>query len=293
MSCHAPLRAWRKLGQSGITFKESHLNGEALHIACGQCTGCRIDRSKQWAVRILHEKEQHDECVFITLTYDDDHLPEDGSLNHKHFQDFMKRLRFKFKNKRIRFYMAGEYGSKLGRPHYHAILFGVDFKDKVTFGDPKKNHYVSATLQDLWGMGYTQVGNVTYGSAAYVARYIMKKITGEQAENHYYQFDETTGEAWKLKPEYNCMSRRPGIASSWYEKYKGEVEKDEMHINGKLVPTPKYYLQRLKTDDPEAYEVIKGKRKEWVDSHPLTEKKLASRQRLAERLEKSRQRSLK
>jgi hypothetical protein len=101
-----------------------------LELPCGQCIGCRLERSRQWAMRCLHESSLYDRNAFVTLTYDDEHLPPGGSLNYPDFQRFMKRLRKNSKSP-IRFYMGGEYGESTLRPHFHVCLFGYDFPDKV------------------------------------------------------------------------------------------------------------------------------------------------------------------
>ena len=151
-------------------------------VPCGQCIGCRLERSRQWAIRCVHEASLHTDNCFITLTYSPDCLPSDGSLNHDDFQKFFKRLRKHIAPKKIRYYMCGEYGedlqqpSKLGRPHFHACLFGLDFDDKQLYivrDDVKL--YTSATLEKIWGKGFVTIGDVTFESAAYVARYIAKK----------------------------------------------------------------------------------------------------------------------
>ena len=222
-------------GKRGITFvrKEAYTDLQ-IELPCGQCVGCRLERSRQWAIRCMHEAHMHDENTFLTLTYDDDHLPEDGSLDVRHFQNFMKRLRQKYAGKLIRFYHCGEYGTATRRPHYHALLFGHRFGDELYSkqsgsGEPI---YTSRELDTIWGHGHCWTGTVTFESAAYVARYVMKKVTGEQAEDHYEG----------RKPEYTTMSRRPGIGALYYQKYKEEVyPRDEIVINGKLVKPPKFY----------------------------------------------------
>ena len=133
----------------------------------------------------MHEASLHASNVFITLTYSDEFLPADKSLDYSHFQLFMKRLRKHF-GVGIRFYMAGEYGSALGRPHFHAILFNFDFPDKVFHASRGKHRvFRSASLEMLWPFGFSEIGSVTFQSAAYISRYIMKKVTGHVADDHY------------------------------------------------------------------------------------------------------------
>ena len=219
MACFHPIDAWRN-AKRGITFDHSKAVGFGLKLPCGQCVGCRLERSRQWAMRCVHEASLYDDNCFITLTYDAEHLPADGSLNKKHFQDFMKRLRSRFVERRIRFYHCGEYGVQYRRPHYHALLFNFDFVDKRLFKEVNGHRlYTSDDLALCWKLGFSSVGAVTFESAAYVARYIMKKVTGDPAEDHYRGVNSETGELTRLLPEYTTMSRRPGIAREWYERF--------------------------------------------------------------------------
>lgn len=224
----------------------------ALFLSCGQCFGCRLERSRQWAIRCMHEAQMHDRNCYITLTYADEHLPAKRSLNYTHFQKFMKRLRKQQscwdvttgEPHAIRFYMCGEYGDEKTRPHFHACIFNHDFHDKTIFKKRKNaDLYKSALLEKLWPYGYSTVGAVTFESAAYVARYVMKKITGDQAEGHYRgAVDETTGEYEYREPEFNHMSLRPGLGAKWLEQYAADVYPHGLVvINGKEVTPPKYY----------------------------------------------------
>lgn len=239
---------------------------EVIRLPCGQCTGCRLERSRQWAIRCLHESQLHEKNCFITLTYSDDHLPADGSLNHRHWVLFAKRLRKRFGNG-IRYYMCGEYGEQFARPHYHACLFNHDFRDKTLWkerdGVPL---YQSKSLDKLWStpygdpLGFTSVGDVTFQSAAYVARYIMKKVTGDKADDHYTYLDEY-GEIHERTPEYTQMSRRPGIGADWLKKYETDVfPHDYVILNGKKCSVPKYYDRNLEDRRPEFAAAMKRRR---------------------------------
>ena len=204
----------------------------------------------------------HFENSFITLTYDDQHLPKNGSLDHTHFQKFLKRLRKELGDKKIRYYMAGEYGDKSWRPHYHALIFGHDFADDRYYWTQRKGnkYYRSPLLERCWTMGMSDVSNFTYANAAYVARYVSKKITGNMAEEHYQRIDEN-GEPYQLQPEYNRMSNRPGIGSSWFDRYRKEVFPcDEIVINGKKYPVPKYYERKWMELCPTGHAFIKRNR---------------------------------
>lgn len=254
MTCFSPLHAYK--GKSNdcqkvkIVFRRpDSWRGEQLDLPCGQCIGCRLERSRQWAVRCMHEASLYEENSFLTLTYDDDHLPEGRTLVKSDFQNFMKRLRKEVAPRRVRYYHCGEYGEKLGRPHYHALLFNFDFGDKRPFsGSPPNVVYTSETLSKLWPQGFAVTGEVTFESAAYVARYVMKKITGEGAQDYY------AGR----QPEYTTMSRRPGIGQRWYEKYKADVHThDRIIVRGHPSRPPRFYDNLLQRDDPSSFAQIK------------------------------------
>lgn len=173
----------------------------------------------------------------------------------------MKRLRKKF-GPNIRYFHCGEYGENFGRPHYHACLFNHDFKDKIhwkTVNDQKL--FVSKTLEELWPFGFSTIGDVTFESAAYVARYVTKKVTGEKAIHHYNDINYETGEILQeRKPEYVTMSRRPGIGKPWLEKFKTDVFQDSVVLRGKELRPPKFYISQIEQTDPDVYKKIKNKR---------------------------------
>lgn len=261
MPCYHPIDAWRSA--SGIRFHPI-IDAQQIRLPCGRCIGCRLERSRQWAVRLVHEKRFHDESAFITLTYDEGHLPRDGSLNVKHFQDFMKRLRKRVEYTKLRFFHAGEYGEKRGRPHYHAIIFGVSFLEGATefdVSDRGDRTWRSPLLSEVWPFGLNRVGDVTFESCAYVARYITKKVTGPAAVAHYERICDRTGEVFRLKPEYCTMSRRPGIGALHFEKYAREIyPRDEVVARGHLSKPPKFYDRCLEKVDPALYAQVKDER---------------------------------
>lgn len=212
----------------------------------------------------------HPENAFITLTYDQAHLPANGSLVLEHFQNFMKRLRKRHEPKKIRFFHCGEYGEKYGRPHYHAIIFNHDFEDKTPWKIINENQiFISSELSELWPWGFSSTGAVTFHSAAYVARYIMKKITGDQAESHY-QIHPKTGEVLPQprKPEYTTMSRRPGIGHAWLEKYGQDVKNgDHVIMNGHSMPPPRYYDKQFEVLNGSYMRKTKGRRVREARKH--------------------------
>jgi hypothetical protein len=177
----------------------------------------------------------------VTLTYDEGHYAP--SLNHSDFQRFMKRLRFA--HGPTRFFMGGEYGSKLKRPHFHALLFGRSFSDRAAIGD---RLFRSPSLEKLWPFGFSSVGDLTLQSALYVAKYSCKVVTGERADAHYSRVDLRTGEVVQVAPEYGRMSLKPGIGAKWFEKYWREVylARDGVCLpGGQVVPPPRYYDELL------------------------------------------------
>lgn len=279
--CYSPLKAFRVPGQAGVSFERSRLQADLpVDLPCGQCIGCRVERSRQWALRCVHESQIHRENSFITLTYDDEHLPADLGLQVEHWQKFMKRLRKKFG--KVRFFHCGEYGESNLRPHYHAILFGLNFKDKELFKlNEGKPIYVSESLARTWGQGFVTVGPVTYESCAYVSRYVMKKVNGRLAESHYSRIDKATGECWSVRPEYVTMSRRPGIGHGWLQRFKSDVfPSDEVVHEGRRFRPPRYYDKQLGESE---LEEMKEKRRKAVGkfSHELTPDRLAVRESVA------------
>lgn len=243
MACYHPMTAWRAPPgvetDHGRVISFKPVKGfMEINLPCGQCIGCRLERSRQWALRCVHEASLHEDNCFITLTYDDNHLPENGSLNLEDMQKFLKRLRERVAPLKLRFFQCGEYGSLLSRPHHHACIFGYDFPDKELFFRSSQgiNVYRSPFLESLWPFGYSSIGDLTFESAAYTARYILKKITGDDADTYYQG----------RKPEYVTMSRRPGIAADWAKKYFNDIyPKDFVTIKGGLKCRPAKFYDRL------------------------------------------------
>ena len=219
MACTSPLTAHRS-SNGQIVFGSG-----PLRLACGQCMGCRLERSRQWAIRCVHESKFHVHNCFLTLTYDDVHIPDNHNLCYRDFQLFMKKLRRQFSGKLIRFYMCGEYGENTHRPHYHACIFGIDFDDKVPFHRSSSNSvlYRSDLLDKLWSMGHASIGELTFESAAYTSRYITKKLIGsdDKSGNNFVNID--TGEVFERVPEFTRMSLKPGIGRPFYDKFKDDM----------------------------------------------------------------------
>lgn len=299
MSCNKPITAWRPLhpdcnGKRALRFGAEHQfpNHEKVEIACGKCLGCRISRQKQWALRCNHEAKLHQDNMFITLTYDDRHMPPDHSVDVKVWQKFMKRLRKHIYPTRCRFFACGEYGkgdelNKLGRPHYHALIFGYRFPDMTVF-DSSGQHVLleSKQLQELWPYGYSSIGQVTFESAAYVAQYCTKKINGQMAEEHYQFIDPFTGECFDLNPEFCCMSRRPGIGKGWLEQFSSDLERNGfVYENGKKCPPPRFYQEYIKEFNPESYEKFQCLREKFLltNYNEYSDTRLSVKEELAQR----------
>lgn len=222
-------------------------------------------------MRCMHEANLYDHNIFVTLTYSPDNLPPDLSLNHRHYQLFQKRLR-KHLGYQPRYYMCGEYGEARGRPHYHACLFNLHFKDQLFYSSRGGNNiYTSQTLNKLWGLGECKIGALTFESAAYVARYCTERVTGKDADKAYRLVDKTTGHTWLRTPEYNKMSNRPGIGAPWLHRYVSDVyPKGECLVRGRFGKPPRYYdtiFRRDYDNNDQQYNRIVERRKERAILH--------------------------
>lgn len=263
MTCYSPVVGYATAAGGQLVFSERRKYDivREVSVPCGQCLGCRLERSRQWAMRCMHESTLHEQNAFITLTYSDSNLPDRGQLIKRDFQLFMKRLRKSIAPKRVRFYMCGEYGPSLQRPHFHACLFGHDFSDRVYHHTTAAGMRLdtSEQLSKLWTYGLHSVGDVTFESAAYAARYCVQKVTGKNARFWYARVDEN-GE-YQLNPEYNDMSRKPGIASAFLAKWKSDIyPHDYVVVNGQKVRPPKFYDRIFKREDPDAFEWMQWER---------------------------------
>lgn len=224
-----------------------------VSVPCGQCIGCRLDKARDWAIRCMHEAKLHDDNCFITLTFDDVHLPENGSISKDDVQRFLKRLRFSIQPKRVSYYAVGEYGEQTGRPHYHILLFGHDFPDKIPLQrEGAHTTYSSAVLRALWPYGNNMIGTITWQSAMYCCKYVTKKLYGDVTR---IAFDIDTGEWRPVEHEFALMSRNPALGKRYYKKHSGDITAhDSIIIQGKALKPPKYY-DKLRAED----ELIKAK----------------------------------
>lgn len=275
MACYHPIDCWRVPDASsksgyrivfGSPASPPARGAEPCTIPCGKCIGCRLAHSRQWAVRCVHEASLHDRNCFLTLTFDDAHLPASGSVSVRDVQLFLKRFRkaLSYKNIKIRFFACGEYGDKNLRPHYHLIIFNYDFSDdrQLLRQTPYGPLYISDFLFSLWPYGFHTIGNVTFKSCAYVARYVTKKVYGKDAPAHYHG----------RTPEFITMSRKPGIAHDWIVKYFNDVYNYDKVVlpDGMITRPPAYYDEYLHLTDVEKYDILKARRKKTVKKESVT-----------------------
>lgn len=306
MPCHFPRPAWRradtvrtdKLGRvsrtanPGYVFSPRDSNGSPVGhtIPCGQCVGCRLDWAGDWAARCEKEAQLWPRNCFVTLTYNDEHLPIGGttrsSVSKRELQLFMKRLRkhsgVRYRNPEtnrfnvwyptIRFFASGEYGPVNQRAHYHLLLFNWDFDDKRVWKHSRGNTlYVSPTLERLWPFGFSSIGSVTLQSSGYVARYVMKKLRGEIAEQEYSD----------REPPFVLMSRKPGLGLRWLDKFHSDVygpgengvPRGQLVVaDGKVRRPPRYFEEKFKAKFPVEYRMMKLARLSKAPIIPMSER---------------------
>lgn len=236
--------------------------GDIMFLPCGQCEACRAQHARTWANRLLMELQYHDSAYFVTLTYDNDHVPISRSreeiphmtLDKRDCQLFMKKLRKAFPNDKLRYFLSGEYGDQTHRPHYHMILFGLHLVNsngevielercgENEFGNP---YFRCEALNDIWQNGNVLLADVTWESCCYVAQYCMKKLKGEA--RHFY-------EDVNIQPPFVLMSRKPGIGYQWFEDHPEFVEFDKIHIATATGPRsfrpPRYFEKQIEKLDP-------------------------------------------
>ena len=251
---------------------------EYTEVPCGKCIGCRLGYSREWADRCMLEAKNYEYNQFITLTYDPEHInlvigvdretgeiTDVGTLVPEDLTKFIKDLRryyqYHYQHQNIRFYACGEYGSNTYRPHYHIIAFNLPVEDReYLFSNVNRDRiYTSDIISKIWGKGIVTVGDVTWNSCAYVARYVMKKVKGPEAEEYYQKIG--------VVPEFVRMSRKPGIARDYYEENKNKIyESDEIVLTNKkglakVVKPSKYFDRLYDIEEPELMKAIKEKRR--------------------------------
>jgi hypothetical protein len=283
MPCTNPKKGYRygvtENGKPKIVFKVP--DGELSHkleqysLPCGRCVSCKLSHAKEWATRICHEAQTAKISTYLTLTFDEDNLPADKSVHKAHIQKFIKRLRRRLEPLRFKYFACGEYGDERLRPHYHVIILGWEPLDKQFWSFSKSGHkmYRSTFLEEVWPFGYVTVEDVTFNSAAYVARYSMKKTRDKK---EYEIIDYETGEYNKLNEEFILMSK--GIGKDWWNQFKTDTDKDYL-LSGDAEyknKVPRYYDKLREKEDPESLEKLKEKRTEKAKEFQkeLTRKRL-------------------
>lgn len=241
MACNKPLKGWFSVSGGFTLSAKDAYRSMPMSVPCGQCMGCRLAKTAEWATRIMHEAQMHDISSFVTLTYNNENLPIDLSLDKTHLQLFLKRLRKYLSPKKIRFFAAGEYGDISLRPHYHLIIFNYWPQDKELYKETEYgNLWTSVKLEKLWGKGFVTIGDVTFETAAYTASYVTKKITGDEMRFHYRG----------RNPEFALMSRNKGIGATWFDKFELQTKKlDSVVSRGFQRAVPQYYQKKLKERD--------------------------------------------
>nr|QJB20601.1 MAG: replication initiator protein [Microvirus sp.] len=264
MACLSPVACYwsKKVNPSGkrslTSDKRKALDDRVILRPCGVCINCRIQTTADMTVRLVHESKSHNRSSYLTLTYSEDKLPPDGSLCHRDFQLFMKRLR-RVTGQKFKYYMCGEYGDKNDRPHYHCILFGYDFDDRKYFTKNKQGDslYTSDELESYWQLGHCIVGEVTMQSARYVAGYIQKKIYGERADDHY----------MGRRPEYAFGSN--GLGLEYLRLYGSQwMDTGYVIVDGSKFRIPRYYDIKYKEIDGLHHDVVKDERAANARTNP-------------------------
>lgn len=291
MSCNYPMigipdgktkegkTKYKMLGRYDRSLLETYR--DAVKIPCGKCSGCRANKCREWADRMILELDHSQSAVFLTLTYDDPHLPVrinlstgqvECTLNKRDLQLFMKRLRKHrlFRDRELRFYACGEYGKNTQRSHYHIILYNVelsDFPDLVPRGSNElgQQYYKSDILaNEIWKNGFCLVAPMSWNTCAYVARYVKKKDYGLASDEYVERMRE---------PEFSVMSRNPGIGMYYPLEHPEFKEKSKYYFadqQGSIeVHFPKAFLNFLERTDPDFYEQIKEQRRNFAQDSEI------------------------
>lgn len=277
------LARFSQLSGKQLKYEDLMYNPKVMLIPCGQCIGCRIRQREDWTTRIELEARDYpkEEVWFITLTYDEDHVPgmivKTGEIMRKvqytwkpgeerpssvqvllyeDIQKFLKRLRKAYRDK-LRYFVAGEYGEQTARPHYHMILYGWKPTDLENLYKIHHNgYYTSKWLTNIWGMGQIQIAQAVPETYRYVAGYVTKKmyeIDGKKA-NAYYELGQT-------KP-FACMSLKPGLGDQYFQEHKEEIWRRGyiQCTNGKRAQIPRYYEKQMEAENPQRLWRIKQNR---------------------------------
>lgn len=273
MPCTAPRQAWfgdlLPSGKREILFnaRKSIFHEDAFLMKCGKCLSCKSGYAGSWATRLYLESLSYVQSCCITLTYNDDNLPEFGNINLDHVSNFIRVLRQWYNRKGcpidIKYFAGAEYGSELGRPHYHVIVYGYYPEDAYYWRRKKVVRYFrSPTFERLWKKGNVEFAEVSPAACSYVANYCLKKLKGAEGADYYHEngnVDESTGEWIDKIPEHCRMSK--GIGKSFYDEFKHQIyPADFVVVSGKKRPVPRYFDKLLQEDDPLLYESVKARR---------------------------------
>lgn len=298
----AKVTLWPRSTKGRTTDLNTGAYNETGAIPCGTCIGCKSARAHHWAVRCQHEAEQYTNSIFLTLTYDDDHLPTAGYLDALAFQKFLKRARKRAQShpddlgcdqsRRLRYFGCGEYGETNGRPHYHAIIFNCKppLHDSYRVG---KDIFESNVFTELWPYGKNAWGPATPAAANYIAQYTLKKQRhnrGRERDSGYNDegYVDEDG-VWYPKPApFLRMSLKPAIGATWLDKWKTDLQHGYLVHNGHKIPIPRTYLQRLKLQDPQYHEHITYKTDTHTRQHPKEDNNNPERRKAAEAIHKRR-----
>lgn len=272
---------------------------DLMVLPCRQCIQCRLEKSRQAAVRLIHELKFHPYSGFLTLTYDDEHLPQSRSLEPGRWTKFARDLRARFEYRdlgKLKFFGVGEYGDISQRPHYHAIVYSDSplLVEEVESSQSGGRQFVSPEVSAVWPDGRHRISEVTFESAAYCARYILKKINGEISASHYEWIHPSSGEVFVRAKEFARWPK--GLGKLHFDQWSSDIyPSDEVVLpgRGKFLPPP-YYDRLLEKLDPAFAEQIKLARKERSDIH-MNEAEwfgLISENHRTEQVQKVRQRQL-
>lgn len=274
MAYRVPAKAGAPLS---VTFQRRNGAVDLPRVAlpCGRCIGCRIDRAKEWTLRCTHESKLHDSNLFLTFTYDPDHLPPDRSVNKRDMQLIIKLMRRYFG--KFRYYLCAEYGDENQRPHYHMLAFGLDLPD-LKILSRRKGIYNQDKLTQLWAKGFVTVQRCNAKTIAYTARYVLKKKFGSNSVNEAVR--ERANAHYKgLTPEFTMMSLKPAIGKLWSEKYADDyLNKGYLTVNFSKAAIPKYYMKNLELTKPEVIANLKARRRAAFKPEDNTPDRLEQRE---------------